>query len=110
MKANLFYTYNRGKTWNEPRTTTSGYRECVISAAGLVKNRGERTLIAVGPTGIDVAYGGPLEWMSFSEEKGYHVIQNARIGKLIVIAGGNGKVAVIRKKVVNGAERSETIE
>lgn len=95
--ANLFYTYNGGKIWRAPRTTTRGYRECVISAPGVVKRKGDRTLLAVGPTGIDVSYDGALNWMAFSDEKQYHVIKQARRGKLIIMAGGQGKVAILRE-------------
>lgn len=95
-KANLFYTGNGGRNWISPRVTTRGYRECVVVADDGVGKKGTATLLAVGPTGIDISLDGGINWMAFSDEKQYHVIKKARKGELIIMAGGGGKVAVLK--------------
>lgn len=88
---NLFVTNNAGKSWISPVTTTRGYRECLeaIGDAG-------RSLMAVGPGGIDVSYDDGYTWQPFSDEKQFHVIRKSRAGNFTVLAGGGGKVAVLQ--------------
>lgn len=87
--ANLFYTYNAGKTWHAPATTTRGYRECL---AAIDK---KHTLIAAGPGGVDISYDAGKNWEPLSEEKQFHVVKKSRKGNLIVIAGGGGKMSIL---------------
>jgi photosystem II stability/assembly factor-like uncharacterized protein len=89
IKDNLFYTYNGGKTWHAPKTTTRGYRECVAAA-------NDNTLIAVGPGGFDISYDNGNLWEALYDETQYHVIRRSRKGKLMIAAGGNGKLSLIR--------------
>ncbi len=102
--ANLFYTYNGGKTWIPPVTTTRGYRECLAaisqSDAPAKKNpeQNENTLLAAGPGGIDISYNDGRNWIPFSDEKQFHVVKKSRTGNLIVIAGGDGKVSILKPK------------
>jgi hypothetical protein len=50
----------------------------------------------VGPGGIDISYDNGNKWAPFSDEKQYHVMKKGRKGNLIVIAGGGGKLAVLK--------------
>jgi photosystem II stability/assembly factor-like uncharacterized protein len=86
---NLFVSRNGGKSWTGPAVTTRGYRECVE----VIDNRG--TLIAVGPGGIDISRDKGRTWSALSDEKKFHVIRKSRKGNLVVMAGGEGKVAVL---------------
>jgi len=107
--ANLFYTYNGGKTWYAPATTTRGYREClaVIGHSEVVAKRSmgpdmflepmsENTLLAVGPGGIDISYDNGERWKGLSNEKQFHVVKKSRRGNLVIMAGGGGKLCVLR--------------
>jgi photosystem II stability/assembly factor-like uncharacterized protein len=88
-KNNVFYTRDCGKTWNAPLITTGGYRECA-------EYIDEHTLIATGPTGTDVSTDGGITWRSLSYQKNCHVVRKARLGSLVVIAGGNGSIGIIK--------------
>ncbi len=88
-KDNLFYSLDAGKTWISPATTTRGYRECLSQAP-------DGTLLAVGPGGIDVSADNGKNWKAVSNEKQYHVISRARDGNLLIMAGGGGKISVLR--------------
>lgn len=88
-KDHVFYTLDGGLHWNSPITPTRGYRECVEYITS-------NMLIATGPTGTDVSYDGGKNWSASSDEKSFHVIRKARKGKLVVLAGGEGKLNVVK--------------
>lgn len=91
--ANMFYTEDGGKHWQAPQLSTRGYRESVVYMD-------KYTLIAVGPSGIDISNNGGNTWQPLSDDKKYHVIKKARKGQAIIIAGGEGKVAVLTKRII----------
>jgi photosystem II stability/assembly factor-like uncharacterized protein len=88
-KDNLFLTTNAGKTWRAPVTTTRGYRECLVAVT-------RKKLLAAGPGGIDISFDKGRNWQPLSDEKQFHVVKKGRQGKLIIIAGGGGKLSVLR--------------
>ena len=85
---NIFYTTDGGKNWHQPTNPTRGYRECVAYIS-------KDILLATGPTGTDISYDGGNNWQPFSNEKQFHVLKRARNGRLIIMAGGGGKIAVL---------------
>lgn len=85
----VFYSIDGGKTWNKPRVPTRGYRECVEY---VTKN----ILIATGPTGTDVSLDGGRSWQPESNEPLFHVVRKARKGDALVIAGGKGKIGILK--------------
>jgi photosystem II stability/assembly factor-like uncharacterized protein len=85
----VFYTLNNGKTWNSPVTPTRGYRECVEYLS-------DNFLIATGPRGTDISVDGGKTWVAESDEPYFHVVRKARKGNLIIIAGGRGKISVLK--------------
>jgi len=87
----VFITKDGGKTWIPPVVPTRGYRECV-------QYLDSKLLIATGPTGTEISFDGGLIWRPESDEKYFHVVRKARKGKLIVIAGGKGKVGILKIK------------
>ncbi len=93
--ANLFVTYNSGKSWNAPASTTRGYREC-LAVIGSMPVRNANTILATGPGGIDISYDNGNNWLPLSDEKQFHVVKRSRHGDLIIMAGGGGKVAVVK--------------
>ena len=96
--ANCFYTYNKGKDWHAPQTTTRGYRECLVRVNDepySIRSR-TSTTFAVGPSGIDISVDNGLNWKPLSDEKGFHVAKRSNDHYLIYLAGANGKVAIMR--------------
>ena len=85
----IFISQDGGLDWVAPGTPTRGYRECVEVIEG-------NTLVAAGPTGIDISYDGGEHWSPLSDSTGYHVVRSARSGSLTVLAGGDGKIAILR--------------
>lgn len=69
----------------KPKKLPGGYRECVEKAG--------KYYICCGPNGVDVSKDGEV-WESYSKE-GFHVVQKAKNGKKIFLAGGQGKIGVI---------------
>lgn len=88
-KDHIFYTTDNGKTWKAPEKATRGYRECV-------EYINDSTVLATGPSGTDISRDGGMMWRPLSDEKQYHVVRKSRKGSLVVIAGGGGKIAVLR--------------
>lgn len=85
----VYFTQDKGKTWNLPIRPTRGLREAV-------EELGDDYLVAVGPQGSDQSNDGGITWLSLSDEKGFHTVRKARDGKLIV-AAGNGKIALVSR-------------
>ncbi len=85
----VFCTTDGGSTWKAPAFPTRGYRECVEY---LNKN----TLIATGPSGTDVSSDGGINWKPVSDEKGFHVVRKSRTGSLIIMAGAEGKISLVK--------------
>ena len=86
----IYISVDKGKNWSLPIRATRGLREAVEVIT-------YDELIAVGPQGADQSNDGGINWAMLSDEKGFHTIRKARDGSLI-IAAGNGKIAVITKK------------
>lgn len=84
----VFVTRDGGQQWHFPSLPTRGYRECVqyLSAD---------TLLAVGPSGVDLSADGGNHWQPFSETAGLHVVQQARNGTLLVVAGNRGQIGIL---------------
>ena len=83
-----FYSPSEGSHWFTPNSPPRGYRECVEPIK-------RNTLVAVGPSGIDISFDNGINWKPFSDEKGLHVVRKSRKGSLVIAAGGKGQVFVI---------------
>ena len=96
---NCYYTHNKGKIWTAPEHSTRGYRECltVIDDERPAKKSKTRTMIAVGPTGMDISANDGVDWQPLNDEKGYHVIKSSNDQQNLFAAGSNGQLAVISK-------------
>ena len=66
-------------------TPPTGYRSCVIF---ITKNKA----ISCGLNGIDVSDDAGLNWKKISNE-GFHVVQKAKKGNAIFLAGSKGRIA-----------------
>lgn len=74
-----------GKNIRLPLTNPQGYKSCVIFLTKTI-------LVACGTSGIDLSYDGGLNWKNISKES-FHVVQKAKKGNTVYLAGGNGKLA-----------------
>lgn len=76
---------NRKMQFEKPEQAPQGYKSCVVFI-----NR--QTLIATGTSGTDLSNDEGLHWIHFSEIP-FHVVQKAKKGNLILLAGPNGTIA-----------------
>ncbi|MET4082029.1 photosystem II stability/assembly factor-like uncharacterized protein [Pedobacter sp. UYP30] len=77
-------TYNGGKTWSAPASSVKGYRSGVAYLS-------KEILIATGTSGTDMSVDGGKNWRNISE-KSFNVVQKAKNGELILLAGEKGKI------------------
>lgn len=85
---NMVLTKDGGKSWTAPASNPYGYR----SAVEYLK---PNFLIATGTSGTDISLDGGLRWHRISLE-GYHVVRKAKKGNLVLLAGGNGRISVLK--------------
>lgn len=81
---NSVYSTNAGKSWKSPAYPPAGYKSCVIW-------KDAKNLIATGLAGTDISTKGPKEWIHISDVP-FHVVQKAKKGTAIFLAGGNGRI------------------
>ncbi|GAA0547754.1 beta propeller repeat protein [Chitinophaga japonensis] len=91
---NCALTSDGGRTWMAPLTPPGGYRSSVCWT-------GPHSLIATGTSGTDVSADGGQHWQLISKE-GYHVVQRARKGTAVFLAGAGGRLAklVVKKSAL----------
>jgi photosystem II stability/assembly factor-like uncharacterized protein len=82
---NLIMTKNRGKSWFKPSISTFGYRSAVEFIS-------KNNLIATGPSGTDISNDRGKTWRNLSN-LGYHTVRKAKEGKLVLLTGGDGRIA-----------------
>lgn len=85
---NLVLTTNGGRAWMKPKVTLFGYRSAIEY---LSKNE----LLACGPKGTDRSVDGGKTWMKLSDQ-GFHTVRKAKSGDLVLLTGGNGRIAIYR--------------
>ncbi len=84
-KANAFLTTDGGKIWKQPAVRPWGYRSAVIYFT-------RDTLIATGKGGTDFSTDGGNNWNRLADS-GFYVVQKARSGTAVYLAGDGGRVA-----------------
>jgi photosystem II stability/assembly factor-like uncharacterized protein len=72
-----------------PAVPPKGTRWCV-------EYIGEKTAVAVGPSGGDITRDGGRTWYPLFNDRDLHVVRKSRKGELIVVAGGRSKLALLR--------------
>ncbi len=72
-----------------PKNPPNGYRSCVT----FIK---KETAISCGLNGVDISYDAGKNWQLISKE-GFNVVAKAKKGTAIFLAGGKGKIGVLRK-------------
>lgn len=82
----VLVSFQNGKpVYSLPVTMPHGYRSCVIYLDA-------NNLVTCGTSGIDISKDGGKNWQLISKES-FHVVQKARNGKAIYMAGGGGRIA-----------------
>ncbi len=97
--ANFFYTRYKGKKWLAPVSTTRGYRECLAAKMDdeYPSKKGRiGAMFALGPSGIDISTDGGVNWKPLSDEKRFHVIKSSKDNNCMFLAGGDGKLAIMK--------------
>lgn len=74
-----------GNTWQTPEIPPNGYRSCVE----FITNK---KLVTCGTTGVDISEDGGMRWKLISSE-GFHVCRKAKNGKMVFLAGKDGRIA-----------------
>jgi hypothetical protein len=85
---NCVLTNDKGKTFITPTTPPFGYRSCVVFIS-------KQQLVTCGTSGVDISDDGGINWRNISKES-FHVVQKAKKGKKVYLAGGKGRIAVLK--------------
>lgn len=83
---NCLISNDGGKTWKSPVQPPSGYKSCIIFHRN-------KTWFTCGLTGVDISLDDGMNWKKINSI-GFHVIQKAKKGTAIFLAGNNkvGKI------------------
>jgi len=81
---NLVLTEDGGLSWINPSIPPYGYRSAIEYISSKI-------LLTAGPTGTDISTDGGTTWRQLSMD-GYHCVQKAKRGSLILLTGANGKI------------------
>ncbi len=81
----LFSLIDKEVKFSFPKSKPHGYRSCVIYLD-------EKNLLTCGTSGVDISVDGGKNWKLVTKD-GFHVIQKAKNGKSVFLAGGNGRIA-----------------
>ena len=85
----IYLTSDGGETWRRPKVGTNGYRSAV-------EYLDSQRLVATGTSGVDYSTDGGATWMPLSDE-GFHVVRKAKQGTWVVLAGGDGRIAMLSR-------------
>ncbi len=85
------FAYHDGGDWHPAKSQPTGYRSCI-------EKLNKDYLICCGTNGIDVAkIEKEINWIKISNE-GFNVVQKAKKGNAVFLAGNNGKIAIMKIK------------
>jgi hypothetical protein len=75
--------------WKSSLVSPGGTRWCVEFI-------GETTAVAVGPSGADITFDNGVTWTPLFAEKSFHVARKSRKGHLVIVAGSNSRLALLK--------------
>ncbi len=70
---------------SQPYSPPHGYRSCVIYLD-------DQKLVSCGTSGVDISTDGGMNWQLVTRD-GFHVVQKAKNGSTVYLAGSNGRIA-----------------
>jgi photosystem II stability/assembly factor-like uncharacterized protein len=82
---NCVISNDGGVNWLFPSNTPHGYRSCVTYITA-------NQLVTCGTSGVDISDDAGMNWRLISSE-GFHVVQKAKDGNAVFLAGGDGRIA-----------------
>lgn len=86
----ICYSNDRGKTWKFPKKSP-GFQSCV-------EYLGSNTYLSTGTSGTNFSKDGGQTWMKI-DAASFNVCAKAKNGNWILLAGNNGKIAVLQPVV-----------
>ena len=85
-KGNFLVGKNNGKYLETALIPPTGYRSCIAQIS-------KKKWITCGLNGVDISNSNGLRFYRISNE-GFHVVQKAKKGNAIYLAGGNGRIGM----------------
>jgi photosystem II stability/assembly factor-like uncharacterized protein len=86
-----------GRSWRPAGEPPGGYRSAVERIEG-------SRLLATGPSGTDESDDGGATWRALAPD-GFHVVARARSGRLVLLAGADGRLARLRRPLRDPSSR-----
>ena len=81
------YSTDNGITWQPAHTKSSGYQSCVEYIYA-------NTFLSTGTSGTNITTDGGINWRQI-DTASFNVCRKARHGKLVLLAGNGGKIAIL---------------
>jgi hypothetical protein len=91
MMDNTFYTNNGGKTWKKAASMPNGYRSSICITA-------KKMIVTCGTSGVDVSVKNRYKFYQI-DDSNYNVAASDDRGKDVFLAGNNGFIAILQKKI-----------
>jgi len=82
---NCVLTHDGGHTWIRPTIPPHGYRSCITYITN-------KKLLCCGTSGVDLSTDSGMTWRLLTGD-GFHVCRKAKNGKIVYLAGSNGRIA-----------------
>jgi photosystem II stability/assembly factor-like uncharacterized protein len=82
------YSRNSGKSWQLATNSQAGFQSCVE----YIK---DKTFFSTGTPGTNMTTDGGRTWTKI-DAASYNVCRKAKHGALVLLAGGNGKIAILK--------------
>ena len=82
------YSVDKGLTWHAADTFPAGYQSCVA----YIRNK---TFLSTGTSGTNITIDGGKNYTKI-DTTSYNVCRKAKHGKLVLLAGDNGKIGIFK--------------
>jgi photosystem II stability/assembly factor-like uncharacterized protein len=82
------YSIDGGSIWHLSKTPSSGYQSCVEYINGSI-------FLSTGTPGSNITTDGGKNWTQI-DDKTFNVCRKAKYGKLILLAGNDGKIGIYK--------------
>ncbi|MBD3748728.1 MAG: oxidoreductase [Sphingobacteriales bacterium] len=86
------YTLKNQGEWTQATVPPFGYKSCIVGI-------NDKVVLTTGTSGTDLSVDGGKTFSNLSKE-GFHVCKKAKKGKLILLAGSEGRIACLSNKLL----------